>query len=59
MVDGHAIATDAHHRLMHRVPKLVEATVHVSPGGPAGDDHHAVLAHHRGGHPAIETADDG
>jgi cation diffusion facilitator family transporter len=46
VVDGHAIATDAHHRLMHNVPKLAEATVHVSPGGPAGENHHAALAHH-------------
>lgn len=49
VVDGHAIATDAHHRLMHGVPKLVEATVHVSPSGPAGKDHHAALAHHLDG----------
>ena len=47
VVDGHAIATAAHHRLIHNVPKLVEATVHVSPNGPAGEDHHAVLAQHR------------
>jgi cation diffusion facilitator family transporter len=58
VVDGHAIATDAHHRLMHQVPKLFEATVHVSPGGPVGEDHHAVLAHHRGDHPA-QIAHDG
>jgi cation diffusion facilitator family transporter len=46
VVDGHAIATDAHHRLMHHLPRLVQATVHVSPDGPAGEDHHAALAHH-------------
>jgi cation diffusion facilitator family transporter len=47
VVDGHAIATEAHHRLIHEVPKLVQATVHVSPGGSAGEHHHAALAHHR------------
>lgn len=49
VVDGHAIAIDAHHRLIHNVPKLVEATVHVSPSGPVGEHHHAALAHHLDG----------
>jgi cation diffusion facilitator family transporter len=47
LVDAHAIATEAHHRLLHDVPKLVAATVHVSPRDRAGTDHHATLAHHR------------
>jgi cation diffusion facilitator family transporter len=47
VVAGHAIAIEAHHRLMHQLPKLVEATVHVSPSGQAGDEQHAALAHHR------------
>lgn len=42
---AHAIATDAHHRLLHAIPKLVGATVHVSPSDEAGDPHQ-VLAHH-------------
>ena len=45
VVTAHAIATDAHHRLLHAIPKLVGATVHVSPTGD-GVDPHAVLAHH-------------
>jgi cation diffusion facilitator family transporter len=45
IVAAHAIATDAHHRLLHAVPKLVGATVHVSPSDEAGDQHQ-VLAHH-------------
>ena len=47
IVDAHAIATEAHHRLLHDVPKLVAATVHVSPRDRAGTDHHATLSHHR------------
>ena len=47
VVEAHAIATEAHHRLLHDVPKLVAATVHVSPRDRAGTDHHAALAHHR------------
>lgn len=49
IVDAHAIAVDAHHRLLHDVPRLVDATVHVSPAAAAGRDHHAALAHHRAG----------
>jgi len=48
LVAAHAIAADAHHRLLHDVPRLVEATVHVSPAGPAGHEQHAAItAHHR------------
>ncbi|HEY0815351.1 MAG TPA: cation diffusion facilitator family transporter [Pseudonocardia sp.] len=47
VVEAHAIAVDAHHRLLHQVSRLSEATVHVSPAATPGDDHHAALAHHR------------
>ena len=46
VVAAHDIATATEHALLHQVPKLVGATVHVSPRGHAGRDHHAVLAHH-------------
>lgn len=46
VVEAHDIATDAHHRLLHGVPKLAKATVHASPSAGDGEDHHAVLAHH-------------
>lgn len=45
IVTAHAIATHAHHRLLHAIPKLVGATVHVSPSDEDGDPHQ-VLAHH-------------
>lgn len=45
IVQAHAIAVEAHHRLLHDVPKLANITVHVNPDG--GDaEHHAPLAHH-------------
>ena len=47
IVDAHTIAVDAHHRMLHRVPRLSDATVHVSPAPTDGRDHHAALAHHR------------
>jgi cation diffusion facilitator family transporter len=46
IVAAHAIATDAHHRLLHAIPRLVGATVHVSPRAESGDPHQ-VLAHHQ------------
>ena len=47
IVQAHAIANEAHHRLLHDVPRLVDVTVHVSPCDHDGQDHHAVTAHHR------------
>ena len=47
LVEAHDVATQAHHRLLHDVPRLDDATVHVSPSGEQGDDHHAALDHHR------------
>lgn len=46
VVEGHGIATEAHHRLLHQVPKLARATVHVSPHGAHGEAQHRLLAHH-------------
>jgi cation diffusion facilitator family transporter len=45
ITSGHDIAVDVHHRLLHDVPRLVDATIHVSPQ-TTGDPHNA-LAHHQ------------
>ncbi|MHB9113462.1 MAG: cation diffusion facilitator family transporter [Thermoleophilia bacterium] len=37
---GHDIAVEARHRLVHRLPHLTDAVVHVDPRGSAGDGHH-------------------
>ncbi|HEV8177475.1 MAG TPA: cation diffusion facilitator family transporter, partial [Gemmatimonadales bacterium] len=47
LVEAHDIANEAHHRLLHDVPKLDDVTVHVSPSRSPGQDHHGLLAHHR------------
>ena len=47
IVAAHDIAEEAHHRLLHEVPRLAEATVHVSPDGRGAHDYHAATAHHR------------
>jgi cation diffusion facilitator family transporter len=46
LVDAHALAHEAEHRLLHAVPRLAGAVVHVHPAGPAAATHHAALAHH-------------
>lgn len=45
--DGHRIAVEAEHALLHAVPKLTAALVHAD-AAPASDerDPHHVLAHH-------------
>jgi cation diffusion facilitator family transporter len=50
LVDAHAIAVDAEHRLLHDVPKLSAALVHADPAPTGGRDHHEDLAHHRETH---------
>jgi len=46
VVAGHEFAVTAHHQLLHDVPRLVDATVHVSPAGAPGQDQHHTLDHH-------------
>ncbi|MDQ6909236.1 MAG: cation diffusion facilitator family transporter [Actinomycetota bacterium] len=46
LADAHAIAEEAHHRLLHEIPRLGHATIHSSPSGSDGRDHHATTAHH-------------
>ena len=43
---AHEIAEVAHHELLHHVPNLSEAIIHVDPAG-VGVDPHAATAHHR------------
>lgn len=46
LVEAHAIATEAHHRLLHEVPRLAEAVIHTSPCSHDHTDHHDAVAHH-------------
>ncbi len=62
LVDAHAIADEAHHRLLHEVSRLAEAVIHTSPSGPFGHDspnYHSELDHHfaRGGSHRDERGD--
>jgi cation diffusion facilitator family transporter len=44
VLDAHAIAVDAEHRLLHAVPRLTAVTVHTDPSDASV---HEDLAHHR------------
>ncbi len=46
LVDAHAISVEAHHRLLHQVPRLSEALLHTSPCDHDGSDPHVAISHH-------------
>ena len=45
--EAHAVAERARHAMVHALPKLASATVHVDPCDHEGRDHHGELDHHR------------
>ena len=47
VVEGHHVAEQAEHRLLHRVPRLTAAIVHADPQEHGGVDHHRLSGHHR------------
>jgi cation diffusion facilitator family transporter len=48
LAEAHRIAEEAHHLLLHRIPKLARATIHTNPCNHDGLDHHLTTAHHFG-----------
>ncbi|MBI4507146.1 MAG: cation transporter [Chloroflexi bacterium] len=42
---GHDIATEVRHRLLHDIPYLASATIHVDPATASGEGHHRVRTH--------------
>ena len=46
LVEAHAIATEAHHRLLHEVPRLASAVIHTSPTETGSDRYHDALTGH-------------
>ncbi|MDP9221329.1 MAG: cation diffusion facilitator family transporter [Actinomycetota bacterium] len=50
IVEAHGIAEDAHHRMLHDIPRLRSAVVHADPSAHAeATDPHEATAHHFGG----------
>ena len=42
---GHEIAREVRHELLHRLPYLGNATIHVDPATASGEEHHRMSGH--------------
>lgn len=51
VAEGHTIAKEVHHQLLHHLTYLAGATIHVDPVDEAGERHHRVTAHSHDGLP--------
>lgn len=51
VAQAHSIAKEVHHQLMHHVPYLAGATIHVDPADEAGEGYHRITAHSHDGLP--------
>jgi divalent metal cation (Fe/Co/Zn/Cd) transporter len=49
--EGHAVAREVNHRLLHELDYLETAVVHVDPAQESGEEHHRVTAHSHDGLP--------
>src|SRR3990170_3173120 len=45
VAEGHKIAKEVHHQLLHRLPHLGNAIIHVDPIDENGEGHHRVFEH--------------
>jgi cation diffusion facilitator family transporter len=52
VAQGHAIATEARHQLLHHVPHLANAIIHVDPIAASGEEYHRIAEHRHGDFPA-------
>jgi cation diffusion facilitator family transporter len=51
VAEGHAVAREVNHRIMHELGYLETAVVHVDPAQESGEEHHHVAAHSHDGLP--------
>ncbi len=51
VAEGHGIAKEVHHQLLHHLPNLSEAVIHVDPVEEAGEHFHRIVAHSHDGLP--------
>jgi cation diffusion facilitator family transporter len=49
VAEGHAIALEARHELLHSLPYLSNVTVHIDPENLSGEEHHGISEHEHGG----------
>jgi cation diffusion facilitator family transporter len=48
VAEGHAIAMEARHQLLHHLPYLSNVTIHVDPENLSGEEHHRIMEHSHG-----------
>jgi cation diffusion facilitator family transporter len=51
VAEGHAIAREVHHQLLHHLSYLSGVVIHIDPVQEAGEEHHRVAAHSHDGLP--------
>lgn len=51
VAEGHAVAKELNHQLLHHLGYLAAATIHVDPEGESGERHHRITAHTHDGLP--------
>lgn len=51
VADGHAVAKELNHQLLHHLKYLAGATIHIDPEGESGEGHHRITAHAHDGLP--------
>ena len=49
VAEGHAIAVEVRHQLLHNLPYLSNVTIHVDPEDLSGEKHHRIMEHRHGG----------
>ena len=45
VAEGHAIAVEVRHQLLHHLPYLSNVTIHVDPTSHSGEEHHRIAEH--------------
>jgi cation diffusion facilitator family transporter len=45
VAEGHAIAIEARHQLLHHLPYLSNVTIHIDPEDLSGEEHHRIKEH--------------
>jgi divalent metal cation (Fe/Co/Zn/Cd) transporter len=51
VAEGHAIAKEVRHQLLHHLSYLSDAVIHVDPVEEAGEHYHRITAHSHDGLP--------
>jgi Dimerisation domain of Zinc Transporter len=56
VAEGHAVATELRHKLLHALPHLGLVVIHVDPPEQSGETHHRIDRHEHDGLPAHSHA---